>query len=189
MSYNIPIPEPKFLSQKLARITTSDDGVIEVFWLADTRQVVFHLSNVASLADPEVYAENNSSSWFIQDDGSIIDSLCYYLPFHYYQILFNKIFVFEDQTLTRGKAATVALESDIYDCEWSDFACEKMVLHMDAFGHNEIQDERERLAYAQWQDTTMGEGYQEDGCYYCGIMDSQGGGTPMSHCVECGVTS
>jgi hypothetical protein len=189
MSYNVPIPEPKYLNQKLARIVTGDDGVIEVFWLENTKQVVFHLSNVASLADPEIYAENNASSWCIQNNGSIIDSLCYYLPYHYYQILLTNIFAFEDQTLNKGKAATKEMELDIYDCEWSDFACEKMVLHMDASGNSEIANEQERWNYVLWKDAANDdyEVPQGEDCV-CGILEIRGE-WPMSRCVDCGVTS
>ena len=152
MPYNVPIPEPKFLSQKVARIDYDDDGVIEVFWERKTSQALFHLTNIRSLSDPE--EEDGSSSWFIQDDGNIIDSLCYFLPYHFYQILLSNIFVFEDQTLSKGKCATVELESDIYDCDWSDFACDRLVLHMSAKGHKEINSEMERDSFVEWQDTT-----------------------------------
>jgi hypothetical protein len=35
-----------------------------------------------------------------------------------------------DEAERHGKAAPEQLLTDIYDCEWSDFACEHQVIHM-----------------------------------------------------------
>jgi len=135
MSYNIPIPEPKSALQKVARVFCGSSD-IEVFWQNATTQVIFHITNPR----PE------DSGWFVQTNGNIIDSLCYFLPFHYFQFVATNFFLFEDQTLQRGKSAD-HLITDIYDCEWSDFGYDKLVLHMGVRGFTNLQNEEQRLQY------------------------------------------
>ena len=153
MSYSISIPEPKILEQKLARIHVGEQGVIEVFWRYNTQQAIFHITNEASLVDPELEAE--TQYWFVQTDGNIMKSLSKFLPHRYYQLLAEEIFVFEDQTLSaeNGKLADKKLESDIYNCDWSDFACDKLVLYMTLIANTEILSELDRTFYLSWQET------------------------------------
>jgi hypothetical protein len=140
MSYNIPIPEPKSLEQTIARITF-DSVLINVYWRRLTSQVIFHFTNHHSENNPEYPSED---TWFIQSDKEIMDSLCHFFPYHYYQFVVDRILLFEDQTMSHGKTST-ELQSDIYNCCWSDFACDKLVLHMDIHGDETIQDEQDRL--------------------------------------------
>ena len=120
-SFTIPIPEPKDLSQKLARVTWYHKGDLEVFWHASSRQVIFHATGE--------FCADAHNEWFIQPDGNIIESLSRFLPCNSHRLLVNSIFVFAGK---QGKAANEQLCQDIYDCEWSDFACERLVLNMNA---------------------------------------------------------
>ena len=151
MSYSVPIPEPKVLEQKLARIHIGEQGVIEVFWRYATQQAILHITNEVSLVDPELEAE--TQYWFVQADGNIMKSLSTFLPYRYYQLLAEEITVFEDQTLSKSTAADTTLEFDIYSCDWSDFACDKLVLHMTITGATEITSELDRIFYLSWQET------------------------------------
>ena len=144
MPYNLPIPEPKSLGQVLARVYYDSDKYLDVFWRNETRQVVIHLMNYAAYHDPE--QEEMGETWFIQNDGEIMDSLCCFLPYHYYQFLAHNILVFENQTMAEYGAADSRLHTDIYSCCWSDFACDKLVIHMDVRGDDTIRNENDRLS-------------------------------------------
>lgn len=190
MSYNIPIPEPKLLVQKIARIYFGTEALYEVFWLAATRQVVFHITNIRALSDPEAQEDCKDSEWFIQPDGNIVDALCYFLPFHHYQILLENIVVFEDQSLKDGKFADQYALSYIYDCEWSDFACDKMVLYMDAVGDPYLHNEQERLLSIQWRDPNdEPHGFDLENeyvCNSCGLFNEKTYRRQDQICEECG---
>lgn len=153
MSFNISIPEPKFLEQKLARIHIGEQGVIEVFWRYGPQQAIFHITNEASLLDPEL--ESETQFWYLQNDGNIMKSISKFLPYKHYQLLAEDIFVFEDQTLKTGRTADEYLEFDIYHCDWSDFACDKLVIHMNIVPNIEINSELDRTFYLSWQDTCV----------------------------------
>ena len=144
MSYNIPIPVPRSLDQVVARVYYDSDKYIDVFWRRATRQVVFHLMHYAAYHDPE--QESQEETWFIQNDGDIMDSLCYFLPYHYYQFLAENIVVYEDQTMDCYGDADSGLIRDIYSCCWSDFACDKLIIHMYIHGDDTILDEHDRLS-------------------------------------------
>jgi hypothetical protein len=151
MSYSVSIPEPKILEQKLARIHIGEQGVIEVFWRYNTQQAIFHVTNEASLVDPELEAE--TQYWFMQSDDNIMKSLSKFLPHRYYQLLAEEMVVYEDQTLAIGAPADKELENDIYNCDWSDFACDKLVLHMTLIVNTEIHSELDRTFYLSWEET------------------------------------
>lgn len=144
MSYNLPIPAPRSLDQVVARVYYDSNKYIDVFWRSATRQVVLHVTNCAAYYDPE--QEPQGETWFIQNDGEIMDSLCYFLPHHYYQFLAENIMVFEDQKMEEYGPADSRLLTDIYSCCWSDFACDKMIIHMYIHGDDTIQDENDRLS-------------------------------------------
>jgi len=144
MSYNIPIPAPRSLDQVVARVYYDSNKYIDVFWRSTTRQVVFHLTDCAAFYDPEQAPQEET--WFLQNDGEIMDSLCYFLPYSYYQFLAENIVVYEDQTMECYGDADSDLVQDIYSCCWSDFACDKLVIHMYIHGDDTILDEHDRLS-------------------------------------------
>ena len=169
MSYSVPIPEPKILEQKLARIHIGGQGLIEVFWRYTTQQAILHITSESSLVDPELEAE--TQYWFVQTDGNIMKSLSKFLPYGYYQLLAEEISVFEDQTLSKSTAADTTLEFDIYNCDWSDFACDKLVLDMRITGNTEITSELDRIFYLSWQET-------------CACGEPANVGSLCDHCIN-----
>lgn len=140
MSYTIPIPEPKHLTRKVGRVSLPDsDRVLDVYAHTPTNQIVLNLLPY---------------EWYLQKDGNIMESIANFVPGSTGESLVaTELFVFEDQTLRKGKAATEPLQSDIYDCEWSDFSCDKLVLHMTVRNYT-VRDRYERLAYALALDRT-----------------------------------
>jgi hypothetical protein len=171
MTYNIPIPEPKASLQKVAHLFSGSSD-IEVFWQNRTAQVIFCVKNNR----PE------DSGWFIQNNGNIIDSLCYFLPFHYFQFVVTNLFLFEDQTLEKGTSAD-DLITDIYDCDWSDFGYDKLVLHMGVQGCNHLQNEEQRLEYVA---RIYGKNDTRCPCGYGVKTDHLRSGEPS--CSECAST-
>lgn len=137
--------------QSLGRITAWSNGCLDVFWNAATRKVWFHESIPLSNYERWARAEAQESDWHCEDDGKIVDTVARFLGVHYTEeVIFNNIMIF-DEAGRHGKAADEQLLLDIYDCEWSDFACENQVLHFNArrlygVGPNKYR----RLAEVMW---------------------------------------
>ena len=117
----IPIPEPKHLTQKVAVVTCSDKGSLDVFWHEETQQLVMYAKDEFG---------KMSNGWFIQPDGNIIVSLAEFLPCKHSEIAINRAVVFPDQEMVSGVCAYKQL-TEMYDCVWSEFASKKMVLKID----------------------------------------------------------
>lgn len=100
----IPTPDMTYL-QKLAIVNVNDVETLDLFWSEGTRQVVIN--------------KRGKKAWYAMKDGNIIESLC---------SVEDQLMIF-DQKMRHGKAYEAR---EIYDCEWSDFACEKQVLHFKA---------------------------------------------------------
>jgi len=100
----IPTPDMTYL-QKLAIVNVNDVETLDFFWSERTRQVVIN--------------KRGKKAWYAMNDGNIIESLC---------SVEDQLMIF-DQKMRHGKAYETR---EIYDCEWSDFACEKQVLHFKA---------------------------------------------------------
>ena len=96
------------MMQRLARVTIGDKDSIDVFWNVDLRQVIYMQDN----------------TWSVRNDSNIIDGICSIL---HQDLAASQIMVF-DQKEHHGKVYD-HLDTDIYDCFWSDFACDKLVLH------------------------------------------------------------
>lgn len=100
--------------QRLARITRRDNDFLEVFWDSEHRQVIYKQDN----------------SWLVTSDSNILEGVCSLMrrpelePHH---LIADNIMVF-DQKGHHGHAYD-HLTTDIYDCDWSDFACDGLVLH------------------------------------------------------------
>jgi hypothetical protein len=127
MSYNVRIPEPKVHPNKIAYLFCGSITV-HVFWLKDTHQVLFHI----------LCPNEKESCWCIQPDGDILDSLCYFFPYHYYQYVFQ-IFDVESQIPVKVE--------DFYTSHWSKFANTENVLYMVVTGLKFLQSEEDRQAY------------------------------------------
>ena len=129
MSYNVPIPEPKVHPKKIAYLFCGSTSVI-VYWQTSTQQVVFHLMGPTE----------KESCWCIQPDGDILDSLCYFFPYHYYQYVFQ-IFDVESQIPVKVE--------DFYTSSWSKFGNTENVLYMVVTGLHHLRSEEDRRKYLE----------------------------------------
>ena len=107
--YSIRIPTPLTDAQQIAQIIVGDD-LIYTYWLRETRQVLVH-----------VY---NTDTWYIQPDAKIVKSLATILECDENNIETDDLFLFEKQG--HGKPATAQEAWDFYECEWSDYASDKI---------------------------------------------------------------
>jgi len=108
--YSIPIPEPSVAElQQLAQFTTPE-GVFAVSWMPKTEQVVIQHGN----------------DWYIQPNARIEESLSTLICCKTHDLHANGLFLF-DRDYRNGKAADKYMERGLLDCEWSDYAHDKMV--------------------------------------------------------------
>jgi len=118
--YTIPIPEPRTISdlQQLAQITTPD-GVVRVYWIKHTSQVVIHFDD----------------EWHIQPNGRIDESIGNYLGYDVLDMKVSGMLLF-DKDYINGQSAPKEMEKQLLGCEWSDFALDKMVFQvkLDVYG-------------------------------------------------------
>jgi hypothetical protein len=141
MSYNISIPEPVLSVDdahdplfQLAQIVAGD-YIYEMYWRVDHAQVV--IQRVAK----EFVSDAESRSWFIQEDGNIMDAMSHFLPYEAHQIVAHNLVV-----LREGEEFSFQ-PADIYACSWSDFACDKLSLLMDLYGVETIDCPEHRLSF------------------------------------------
>ncbi len=116
-SYSIHIPKPDIDGiEQLAQFGTPD-GPIAVFWIRDTHQVVLEFDD----------------EWYIQSDGYITDSVA--------EILGVKASVIDVENLCVGNKfdmstfdfADPEMARQIYNCTWSDYTCDYMILQADLY--------------------------------------------------------
>jgi hypothetical protein len=107
------MPDPKAILQKISRILT-DSSEINVFWICETNQVVFCIIQMTG-----------NSTWFIQNNKNIMESLSCVLPWK--KFVASKFSLFENQT----EHSSDHLITEIYDCSWSDFGYDGLILHME----------------------------------------------------------
>lgn len=109
--YNVTIPEPVINSgiEQLAQFRTPY-GAFEVCWLSKSKQVVIH----------------NGKDWWIQPNGLISKSLASILDCNELNLQLTDLILF-DRDYKSGDRAPEELENKFFDCEWSDYACDKMV--------------------------------------------------------------
>jgi hypothetical protein len=130
MTPSFPISAPIQPLRKLATITHRNNGGLSVFWDENSRYVYFHVTSHAFQRKGFV------DEWWFQEDGNICDSLADFVDEIPSEIYFNNIFLFRKPG--HGKAADDQLMLDIYDCDWSDFACEKMSLEFNVCTHHNL---------------------------------------------------
>jgi hypothetical protein len=108
--YSIPIPEPSLGDlQQLAQFSTPE-GVFAVSWMPKTEQVVIQ----------------HGDDWYIQPNARIEESLSTLICCKTHDLHANGLFLF-DRDYRNGKAADMDMERGLLDCEWSDYAHDKMV--------------------------------------------------------------
>ena len=108
--YSIPIPEPVMKDcQQLAQLSTPE-GIFDISWMPKTEQIVIRHGN----------------DWYIQPNGRIDESLSTLICCSTYDLHAGGLFLF-DRDYRNGKAADDSMERGLLDCEWSDYAHDKMV--------------------------------------------------------------
>ena len=105
---------------KVATVTYCMRPGLEVYWNPDTRRFYCHLTN--PVYDP-------AETWFDFVDANIFDTLSLFLHADPDEFVVRNLFLFDRPG--HGRAADDALLANIYDCEWSDFACDKLSLEFD----------------------------------------------------------
>jgi hypothetical protein len=119
--------------QKVGFVMAANNGYLDVFWNSATRKVWIHerapLSKFEQFesAAQEAYPE---PLWYCEDDGPIVDTVARCIGAPSARVTLTNLMIF-DEAERHGKAADAQLFTDIYNCEWSDFACEHQVLHME----------------------------------------------------------
>jgi hypothetical protein len=125
--------------QKVGFVTSAvGNGSLEVWWNAATRKVWIaetgHLGKEEEkrTLSPDLpqWCRLYASTWRCEDDGPIVDTVACSLDAPSSRVTLTKLMIF-DEAGRHGKAAPAQLLTDIYDCEWSDFACEHQVLHLE----------------------------------------------------------
>lgn len=110
--YTIPIPEPVIPGgmEQLAQIIVPSGRVLAVYWRRSTRQAVC----------------DYDGRWFIQSDQNIMNGVAriigYEKPID--TLAMDGLFIFE--TVGHGFAADDDLVKNFRECEWSDYASDRM---------------------------------------------------------------
>ena len=130
--YNISIPSPDIYAQLqfVAKINLQGKQSA-VFWRNATRQVVIR---------------NENNEWLIQPDGLITASLAALFNVAPHNIIVKGIFITESphNVTMANEDATLAF----YECEWSDYACDKMSLSFDLEIHPDCSTAKKQLVAA-----------------------------------------
>jgi len=125
--YSIPIPEPVSSADQneLAQIMTPD-GPVRVRWMNSTGQVILCYNG----------------AWYIQPNARIEDSIASLMGYHPVDMRPSGMLLF-DRDYHHGKAAEEREERAVLDCEWSDYACDKMLfqVNVDVVGMEADYDE------------------------------------------------
>jgi hypothetical protein len=108
--YSIPIPQPSLEElQQLAQLSTPE-GIFAVSWMPKTEQVVIQ----------------HGKDWYIQPNARIDEALSTLIGCSTYDLHAGGLFLF-DRDYRNGKVADESMEQGLLECEWSDYAHDKMV--------------------------------------------------------------
>ena len=128
--YSISIPEPSHADlEQLAQIL-SPAGIICAWWRRAERQVVLELKD----------------KWYIQPNGLITESLGNLLGVPDYQIVCRGLFFFE--TPGHGKAVDNEMALGFYNCEWSDYASDRISIQFDLEINTNLTSFNHQIDYA-----------------------------------------
>jgi hypothetical protein len=112
----IRIPKPaetEFTAMyALGTFTFTNNSHIRLYWWNITRSVVITTGN----------------DWYIQKDGLIVDTLAHFLEAERSHVRVDNHFLFNNGCYTNGRTAPHDIVQTFLECEWSDFACDKMVI-------------------------------------------------------------
>jgi len=108
--YNVSIPEPVLNDQleQLAQIKGPHD-LLEIYWMPKTKQIIAW----------------DGLGWWIQPNGLISHSLAVLMDCREWSIITEEIHLF-DRDYKNGERAPEDMERKFLECEWSDYACDKM---------------------------------------------------------------
>jgi len=149
--YSTPIPQPISATvDQLAQIhLTNTDEIISVYWYADTRQIVL----------------NREDDWYIQPNGSVLRSLAALLHCEPHHLVAESLFFFE--TPGHGVAVDRQLSLAFYNCEWSDYACDKIAIQFSLTIDPSLTSAAHRLSYviSHLYNSNTDEELEADGMY------------------------
>jgi hypothetical protein len=162
--YNISIPLPDFQSddlQQLAQFHLSNGLLVEAHWHKTTKQVVL---------------QDGGNKWFIQPDGPVTRTLSKLLDCQPHNVVVKGLFLFE--TPGHGKAADQEMAVSFYDCDWSDYACDRIAIQFNAEANRKCETNVQRLIavvrnlideedYADMPALVPIDSYEEDCCNSC----------------------
>lgn len=121
LQMTIRIPNPStdsMLEFKHLAILSSPAGYLRIFWWADQRAVIAHKSS-------------NETWWLISNDETIHDSLwtlCCIMPHECDDLKARDMRYSEGQT-QEPRPFDDKMMRQFFDCEWTDFACDGLVVH------------------------------------------------------------
>lgn len=110
--YSVRIPEPVFPGEleQLAQFDTPD-GIVCAYWHRPTKQVVLE----------------RNGEFTIQPDGNVVESIAELLSVRKASLInMTELFFFEKPG--HGKLQDIATHSAFYECEWSDYACDRIAI-------------------------------------------------------------
>ena len=149
--YSTPIPEPISASvDQLAQIHLANtDEIISVYWYSETRQIVL----------------NREDDWYIQPNGSVLRSLAALLHCEPHHLVAESLFFFE--TPGHGVAVDRQLSLALYNCEWSDYACDKISIQFALTIDASLTSAAHRMSYvvSRLYDSNTEEEDEEAGLY------------------------
>lgn len=117
----IRIPDPSadsMLAFKHLAILSSPAGSLRIFWWADQRTVV-------------AYKSMNETWWLITADETIRDSLwilCCIQPYECDELKARDM-KYSEGRLDEPRLFDEEMLRQFFDCEWTDFACDGLVVH------------------------------------------------------------
>jgi hypothetical protein len=123
--------------QKVGHVTIWSENCLEFYWNPQKRTII--------VRGPQGIYED--------DDCNIIASIAHFMNCEAHQLCADQIMVFDRKE--HGKAADDALKLDIYECEWSDFACENQIIAFNVRKFNWMRDRFERDATTFMYDTCL----------------------------------
>ena len=173
MSSYRPIPSVDSSTfHKLASVTYNSDVGLIVFWDEETRRVFYQVRSedfrangsylqqscvstcdAADEDDCHPYDEHGEpiydepiQEWWVSSDTNILESIAYFCRKSRHTIFFSDLFLFTKPS--HGKAADNELQVNIYDCDWSDFACDKLYLEFGVVFEGIFWNNFRRAAFA-----------------------------------------
>ena len=148
----LPIPTPADSTglYKLADIMFENEPGLTVFWDKVCRRPIFRVSNkdfqangdmiydeygpLRNLHGEPIWDEPLHVWWAQKKDSNICESLSFFLRMNPLDMVFTDLFVFKKPG--HGKVADDQLDYEIYECEWSDFACEGWKLEFNVWNNH-----------------------------------------------------